>query len=286
MDVYAKVYKFVRIVPLIGVQGIVFQLYINGFTLALLKRDPLYWLSITLYFLFLPVIFGMIIMTLKICCRSKHLHPLGNQLSDRYFKLLERSRNMMMLVLIYFFTLLLAYFELYIQGIQDIKIRGSYKLLPFASILFTGLFVSVAVIICCASKYFRYLKSNLRKYLACKLEEFIRDQIMIARIAEIRQEAATARQQAQMPALPIVDYLEDSKLSIDYFKMKNSVYFSIIEKNNKNSHHLNVSPKAANDKIGNEDKVKMFNMSAINQDEFILSSICVWLYFKCSTIQR
>ena len=77
-----------------------------------------------------------------------------------------------------------------------------------------------------------------------------------------------------------------SKLSIDYFRMKNSVYFSIIEKNNKNSHHSSVSPKMANDKIGNDDKVKMFNVSAINQDEFILNSICVWLYFKCSTIQR
>lgn len=75
---------------------------------------------------------------------------------------------------------------------------------------------------------------------------------------------------------PVVEYLEDSKISVEYFKMKGSVFFSAIEKE-----ELELKKELASkeNKNGNakkvEESVRFFNISAVNQDDFILSSFIV-----------
>jgi hypothetical protein len=155
MQRFIKIYKLIRLIPFIGAQSILYQLYYNGFKVDSLDRDPLYWISLGMYLLFIPTIFAILIIILKMCGRPKSAHPLGDQMSERYFNLLETSRNVTMLVIACFIILLLVYYELYIEGVQDIKIRGSFNLLPIASIVFTGLFASLALLICCTKKYLR-----------------------------------------------------------------------------------------------------------------------------------
>jgi hypothetical protein len=91
-----------------------------------------------------------------------------------------------------------------------------------------------------------------------------------------------SQQQIQLQQ-PIVEYLEDSSLSIEYFKIKNSVYFSKIDKK---ASKLLTSSIMMNDVKAGEDKIKQSNMSAANQDEFILSSVYVLLYLNHSAIRR
>jgi len=97
----------------------------------------------------------------------------------------------------------------------------------------------------------------------------------LTRIEEARVQAREARRRDQpAPPSPVVEYLEDSRMSVEYFKMKNSVYFSMIEKDEKTTQKLNANSRIMNDKVPGEEKVKLFNLSAVNQDEFILSSVC------------
>lgn len=83
---------------------------------------------------------------------------------------------------------------------------------------------------------------------------------------------------ARPPVAPpqIVEYLEDSKISVEYFKMKGSVFFSAVEKDDSDSLKKEVlSRDSKGNKKQTDESVRFFNISAANQDEFILSSIIV-----------
>lgn len=106
------------------------------------------------------------------------------------------------------------------------------------------------------------------------LDRSLREQALRARRAEERQ------QNNRAAASQIVEYLEDSKISVEYFRMKGSVYFSAIEKDDPlhaklegNNPKEIKEPKSA--KKPQEDHIRFFNISSNNQDEFILSSIMV-----------
>ncbi len=85
-----------------------------------------------------------------------------------------------------------------------------------------------------------------------------------------------------------VEYLEDSRISIDYFRMKNSVYFSMIAKDDpaitQNQKKQSVSSMYSSINIRNsqaqaikDEKVKFFNISNLNGDNPMLSSFIVLL---------
>lgn len=156
MDRYVKVYKLIRLIIYLSAQGILFHIHFNGFSLALLNRDPLRWLNIVLYFLYVPIILITIVLSLKKCCRDKSSHPLGDQLSQSYFAKNERSRNVSMLVLIIFMICIAVFSQLYIQGIQDINIRGSSILLEITALIFTCIFALQSIVICYVSSSLKY----------------------------------------------------------------------------------------------------------------------------------
>lgn len=79
---------------------------------------------------------------------------------------------------------------------------------------------------------------------------------------------------AIVPSGPVVEYLEDSKVSVEYFRMKGSVYFSAIDKEDANSQKKEQTKNSGPKKPADE-SVRFFNISSANQDEFILSSIVV-----------
>lgn len=93
-------------------------------------------------------------------------------------------------------------------------------------------------------------------------------------------------QQQSQPLQPIVEYFEDSSLSVEYFKIKNSVYFSKVDKKEKNASKLLTSSIMMNDMKADDDKVKQSNIADVNQDEFILNSVYVWLYLNHSATRR
>lgn len=95
-----------------------------------------------------------------------------------------------------------------------------------------------------------------------------------------QQSGAPIQGAARPPPAPVVEYLEDSKVSVEYFRMKGSVFFSAIDKDD--SDQLKKETKLP--KKTGEENVKFFNISAANQDEFILSSIMVpFLNFRWTT---
>lgn len=118
---------------------------------------------------------------------------------------------------------------------------------------------------------------DVSRFMACKLEDLIREEIMVSLVREARRREALQPNRDRDGGL-VVEYLEDSKISVEYFKMKNSVFFSMIEKEDKNG-TLTLKPdgsKVISEKESNlESKVKFFNVSAVSQDEFVLNSVCV-----------
>lgn len=115
--------------------------------------------------------------------------------------------------------------------------------------------------------------------MADKLEDVLRDDILVARVREARRQIALAPTRDRS-GRPVVEYLEDSSMSVEYFKMKNSVFFSMIEKEEKATTPKlkDGESKVSSEKNGPEEKLKLFNISAVNQDEFILNSVSVRQY--------
>ena len=120
-------------------------------------------------------------------------------------------------------------------------------------------------------------RHDVSRFMACKLEELVREEIIVSRVREARRREALQPNRDRDGGL-VVEYLEDSKISVEYFKMKNSVFFSMIEKEDKNGTLKLKSDgsKVISEKESNlESKVKFFNVSAVSQDEFVLNSVCV-----------
>ena len=122
----------------------------------------------------------------------------------------------------------------------------------------------------------------MRKYFPTKLDDQIREEIIEKRIRETFAQLSTVHQpdQSTLPVArnqPVVEYLEDSKISVEYFKMKGSVFFSAIEKDELELKReiVNKELKAGIAKKQIDESVRFFNISAANQDEFILSSFIV-----------
>lgn len=151
MDRYIKIFKVVRLIPYLAAQSILVHMYLNRLVIGYLNRDPLRWLSIMLYLIFCQVIFITCILNVKMCCRPKTAHPLGEQLTQEYFNRLERARNLPMYVIIVFIIMVFVYTQVYITGIQDIQIRGSSTLVETSSLVFTGLFAALSLLICCTA---------------------------------------------------------------------------------------------------------------------------------------
>ena len=91
----------------------------------------------------------------------------------------------------------------------------------------------------------------------------------------VHHEVADNAQPAEVRQRPVVEFLQDSKISVEYFKMKGSVFFSAIEKEDMDEIKKEALKKYPNNKRNSDESLRLFNLSAVNQDEFILDSVCV-----------
>lgn len=113
-----------------------------------------------------------------------------------------------------------------------------------------------------------------------RIDQHLRETLVqLPRIAVNAGNASVAANTKQ----PIVEYLEDSKVSVEFFKMKGSVFFSAIGKEDldpiKKDLKDQKDQKERNEvrKKPTDESIRFFNISAANQDEFMLSAIAVGL---------
>lgn len=81
--------------------------------------------------------------------------------------------------------------------------------------------------------------------------------------------------QAVGPREPDVEYLEDSKISVDYFRMKGSVYFSVIAKGEKEEQPPKAPSLEKHNSRERDENVKFFNISSADGEQMILNSLVV-----------
>ena len=85
---------------------------------------------------------------------------------------------------------------------------------------------------------------------------------------------ANGHRQAQRE--PDVEYLEDSRLSVDFFRMKGSVFFSAVYKEDLEQEASMGEKNSEKQPSGKEDQAKFFNISSSPQgDQCMLNSIMV-----------
>lgn len=225
-----------------------------------------------LYFVYVPIILSLLIYITKLLFRKKMHHPQGNNLTDEQFKKIENARNISLGITLLFISSILICYELYIEGIQDIKFHDNKYMFELTGIVSGSLFLSISILLVQFQKQFK-------KYLSLRLEELIRDEQMIEQLRESRRITLlrNAMQGRDENGQKIVEYLEDSRASVEYFQKKNSMVYSIAEGSigSKGSKPLNL--QQAGRKF-EEENVRFFNLQSINQEGGFLNTVSVDCY--------
>ena len=292
-----KLFKYVVIVYQFGIQCTLFEAGVLG-SGPRTKRPSLEWVAQTLYFFMCPTLFIILIIAVLSLCREKPL-ILGRAdaglLMARHHSLSEGLALLQAFLLVlfiffqYFLTALSRYFE-----------TGSLDAMQGMAI--GGLAASVLCLLVFGLRRRSLQYSPLtRRFLGTHLVRVDADgqpahrsssgsgqasaSHILPNISPLLVEpegALRLRQPNAQPGRqslvrePDVEYLEDSKISVDYFRMKGSVYFSVIAKGDKDEQPRAPTPML--EKHGSrerEEQVKFFNLSSVDGDQVVLSSLVV-----------
>lgn len=262
IDLVEKLYTAVRLLVYFIGQGIIFSLRFHAIEISPQGRGPFDWLTVSIYFLFVPVILVLSLLAIKHSCRSKSGHPLGDGISLEKFNQLKRSRDWFSWTAIVLLILILIFSQLYIKGIVDTIFWKDYVTLKLSCFIFMPAFGLLTILAFSCSNVFKI-------WLSSDLEDIIRERLLMergrqARIAQNQRD----EEEREKNKKPQVEYIEDSKASIEMFNMKNSIYFSAVDAQRKKT-DLNEKKK----KSRNQDK-RVISVSLVNENEdFILNSV-------------
>lgn len=154
-DLYCKGYKFASMVVLGSAQAILLELYINDVDHRGDKKTLFNTVAFAGYFMMGPMIFVVLLLSLRTCCRNKESHPLGDRLTNVAFKTLETARKISQLVTLLILSSLLAFFQSFLSGLDKQLIEGDSALFRRISIVFAGMFIGLSILITYTGTYFR-----------------------------------------------------------------------------------------------------------------------------------
>lgn len=293
-----KLLKYVVIVYQFGIQSTLFEAGVLGSGPPRTKRPNLDWVAQTMYFFMCPTLFIILIVAVLSLCREKpHISGRADVglLMAQHHSLTEGLALLQVFLLVlfvlfqYFLTALARYFE---AGSLDAMLGMAIG----------GLAASLLCILVFALRRRSLQYSPLtRRFLSTQLVRVDAEghtvhsssaasgQVAASRVSPnvsplLQQPEEASRQrpgngQPSSQSLvrePDVEYLEDSKISVDYFRMKGSVYFSVIAKGEKDE--LPRVPTPMLEKHASrerEEQVKFFNLSSVDGEQVVLSSLVV-----------
>ena len=107
-------------------------------------------------FLFGGIVMVLILFSLRTCCRSKVHHPLNSEISNQEFETSENARKICQVVCILIICSLQAFHQCYLKGIEDIYTIQNYNFIRKSSIVFSGVFLFLTMLIMYTERFFMY----------------------------------------------------------------------------------------------------------------------------------